>query len=200
MVERASHIAPPRERGRGWMEFMQAGPDIVRSNTQRWLLDHWASLRGHAALPIWRGLNANEITIPFDNLAWTEVVPEGATTRFRICFHGSQLVEAFGPINCVGRFVDEILPTPYLGAALATYRQVVDGKMPVYTVADMRDPTGRIVHHERLLLPFTLGGSETERILASIEAVSPEGQFELRELMKSPIRPPVIALCATIQY
>jgi hypothetical protein len=76
----------------------------------------------------------------------------------------------------------------------------MNGKMPVYTVSDMRDPAGRIVHHERLLLPFSLGGGETERILASIEAASPEGPFELRDLMKSPIRPPVIALCATIQY
>ncbi len=71
---------------------------------------------------------------------------------------------------------------------------------PVYTVSDMRDPAGRIVHHERLLLPFSHGGAAVDRILASIEAASPEGPFEMRDLMKSPIRPPVIALCATIQY
>jgi hypothetical protein len=64
----------------------------------------------------------------------------------------------------------------------------------------MRDPTGRIVHHERLLLPFTHNGTEVDRILASIEAASPEGPFQMRDLMKSPVRPPVIALCTTIQY
>jgi hypothetical protein len=183
-----------------YMEFMRSPPDVVRSHNQRRLLDYWQSQRGRAALPFWRGLDASEIPISSDNLACTEVVHEGANVRFRISFHGAQLVEAFGPVDCVGKFLDEILPPPYLGPALATYRQVVSGPEPVYTVADMRDPGGRIVHHERLLLPFTLGGGETERILASIEATSPEGQFQLRELMKSPIRPPVIALCTTIQY
>ena len=179
---------------------MHSPPDIVRSRNQRWLLDHWGSLRSHASLPIWRGLQADQIRIPFDHLAWTEVVKEATDTRFRIGFHGAQLAEAFGGVECVGMFLNEILPPAYLGAALATYRHVVSSKAPVYTVSDMRDPAGRIVHHERLLLPFSLGGSETELVLASIEATSPEGPFELRELMKSPIRPPVIALCATIQY
>ena len=182
------------------MEFMQSGPDIVRSDTQRWLLDYWASLRGPGSLPIWRGLNADDFAVPFDNLAWMDVVDVDGAARFRIGFHGPRLAEAFGPIDCIGKFIDDFLPPPYLGAALATYRQVVSSKGPVYTVSDMRDPAGRIVHHERLLLPFSLGGTEAERILASIEAVSPEGPFELRDLMKSPIRPPVIALCTTIQY
>jgi hypothetical protein len=182
------------------MEFMQSGPDIVRSNSQRRLLDYWASLRGDGPLPIWRGLDGEELGAPLDSLAWTEVVGAHRDARFRIGFHGAKIVEAFGPSECIGKFLDELLPPPYLGSALSTYRQAMNGKMPVYTVSDMRDPAGRIVHHERLLLPFSLGGGETERILASIEAASPEGPFELRDLMKSPIRPPVIALCATIQY
>jgi hypothetical protein len=182
------------------MEFTRSGPDIIRSDSQRWLLDYWDSRRGPARLPIWLGLDANELVAPLDNLAWTEVVAEGVRERFRVGFHGTKVAEAFGPVDCVGRFLDEILPEPYLGPALATYRQVVSGKVPVYTVSDMRDTAGRIVHHERLLLPFSIGGRETERILASIEAISPEGPFELRDLMKSPARAPVIALCTMIQY
>lgn len=182
------------------MEFMPSGPDIVRSVHQRWLLDYWASLRGNATLPTWRGLDTGEIAIPLDDLVWTAAVAERADTRFQIGFHGARLAEAFWPIECVGKFLDEILPPSYLRAALATWQQAMNTRQPVYTVADMRDPGGRIVHHERLLLPFTLGSGGTERILASIEAVSPEGPFELRELMKAPVRPPVIALCTTIQY
>jgi PAS domain-containing protein len=182
------------------MEYMQSGPDIVRSDSQRRLLDHWASLRGHAPLPIWRGLDAEELGVPLDSLAWTDVVSAHRDMRFRIGFHGAKIVEAFGPVECVGKYLDEVLPTPYLGPAVATYWRVVNSKVPIYTISDMRDPAGRIVHHERLLLPFSLSGGEAERVLASIEAVSPEGSFELRDLMKSPIRPPVIALCATIQY
>jgi hypothetical protein len=182
------------------MEFMQSGPEIVRSAHQRWLLDNWASQRRPGLLPIWRGLNATEITVPFDNLVWMEVVDVDDAVRFRVRFHGTRLSEALGPIEGEGRFLDDFLPAPYIGSAIATYREVVRTKGPVYTVSDMRDPAGRIVHHERLLLPFSTDGAEPDRILASIEPVSPEGPFELRDLMKAPIRPPVIALCATIQY
>jgi hypothetical protein len=182
------------------MEFTQSGPDIIRSDNQRRLLDHWAAQRGQAKLPTWRGMDASAFSVPLDNLALTQVVGTDDDVRFRVEFHGSQLAKAFGNIDCVGMSLDEILPAPYLRSALATYRETVNSGRPVYTVADMRDPLGTIVHHERLILPFTIGGAETERILASIEAVSPEGPFELHELMKSPMRLPVIALCATIQY
>jgi hypothetical protein len=182
------------------MEFMPSGPDIVRSDHQRWLLDYWASQRGPGSLPIWRGLNANDFAVPFDNLAWMEVVDMDGAARFRMGFHGTRLAEALGAVEGVGRFIDDFLPPAYLGAALSTYGEVVRTKSPVYTVSDMRDPAGRIVHHERLLLPFSLRGVEVDRILVSIESGSPEGAFELRDLMKSPTRPPVIALCTTIQY
>src|SRR5262245_48891709 len=53
------------------------------------------------------------------------------------------------------------------------YRHGVATRLPVYTVSDMRDRTGRIVHYERLLLPFATEGFEVNRILASLETVSP---------------------------
>jgi hypothetical protein len=70
--------------------------------------------------------------------------------------------------------------------------------MPVYTIADMRDQTGRIVHYERLLLPFGHDGIAVDRILASLEVVSPEGAFENRDLMKAPPSPPAFGLCTLI--
>jgi hypothetical protein len=182
------------------MEFMQSGPDIVRLDLQRRLLETWASLRHHQSLPVWRGLNADDIPVPSDHLAWMEVVAGHGAPRFRMGFHGERLAEALGATEGVGRFIDDFLPPSYLTSALATYHEVVRSQRPVYTVADLRDPAGRIVHHERLLLPFTLGGSEVERILMSLEMSSPEGAFELRDLMTARARPPVIALCATIQY
>jgi hypothetical protein len=195
-----SHIRARERKGRRWMEFTQSGPEIVRSEHQRWLLDHWASSRGDALLPVWRGLNADEIKVPFDNLALSQVIGEYDNARFKLEFHGWRLAKSFGEMECVGMFIDDILPPPYRQAAMATYREATERKVPVYTVADMRDPGGRIVHHERLILPFTVDGSSTGKILAAIEAHSPEGPFEIHELMKAPIRPPVIALCTTIQF
>jgi hypothetical protein len=183
------------------MEFMQSGPDIVVSGDQRHLLDDWASRRQHGSLlPVWRGLDTDDFPVPLDNLAWMDVVTEQGTVRFRMGFHGPRLAEALGPVESVGRFIDDFLPPTYLGTALATYHEVVRSRQPVYTLADMRDEVGRIVHHERLLLPFNLGGTEVERILMSLDIASPEGRFELRDLMTSRVRPPVFALCATIQY
>lgn len=85
-------------------------------------------------------------------------------------------------------------------ATLATYNHAVATGLPVYTVSDVRDPTGRIVHYERLLLPFSQDGFEVHRILASLETVSPEGAFETRSLMTSAPKPPTFALCTTIQF
>jgi hypothetical protein len=181
------------------VEFTQSGPDIIRSDNQRWLLDYWMSAPKHAGLPVWDGLQAGKTAIPLDDLSWTEVVESSAVTRFRIGFHGSRIAQAYGRENCVGKFLDEVLPPAYSNAALATYRQAVHGRLPVYTVSDMRDSGGRIVHYERLLLPFTVSGLQTERILASLETLSPEGAFEHRGLMASPGRPPAFALCTTIQ-
>ena len=155
------------------MEFMQSGPDIVRSDHQRWLLDYWASQRGPGSLPIWRGLNANDFAVPFDNLAWMEVVGVDGDARFRIEFHGRGSPKRSARSSASASSSTNSCRRRISAPRIATYRQVMSTKGPVYTVSDMRDPTGRIVHHERLLLPFSLGGAETERILASIEAVEP---------------------------
>jgi hypothetical protein len=182
------------------MEFMQSRPDIVRSDHQRRLLDRWAALRNQAPLPIWPQLDPDNFPPPFDNLVLVEVVGDTSNARFRLAIQGANLAAAFASVDCIGQFIDDFLPPAYSSSALSTYRQVLDTKLPVYTVSDMRDPAGRIVQREALYLPFSLGGAEVERVLTSIEATSPEGPFELREMMTSPVRPPVIALCTTIQY
>jgi hypothetical protein len=182
------------------MEFMQSGPEIVRSDYQSRLLDRWAALRLQTPLPIWPPLDAVNFPPPFDNLVLIEVVGDSSNARFRIVFQGATLAATFASVNCIGRFIDDFLPPAYRNSALATYRHVVETKLPAYTSSDMRDPAGRIVQRENLYLPFSLGGVEVERVLVSIEVSSPEGTFELREMMTAPTRPPVIALCATIQY
>jgi hypothetical protein len=141
-----------------------------------------------------------DLAIPLDDLSCTAVVGLDGSARFQIQFHGARIAEAFGRANCVGKFIDEILPPDYAETALSTYRQVVEGRLPVYTVSDLRDPSGRIVHYERLMLPFANGGNAVERILASLETVSPEGDFVNRELMVAPARAPAFALCTTIQH
>jgi hypothetical protein len=178
---------------------MHSGPDIVRSDSQRWLLGHWTALRGAAPLPPWAALQLDALSVPTDDLSHIEVRATNGEARFQIRFHGPRIAELYGRVNCVGKFLDEVLPSASSDATLSTYRHVVATRLPVYTVSDMRDRTGRIVHYERLLLPFATEGSEVDRILASLETVSPEGAFDNRALMSGAGKPPAFALCTTIQ-
>ncbi|MEA2902635.1 MAG: hypothetical protein QOI12_22 [Alphaproteobacteria bacterium] len=182
------------------MEFMSSRPDVVRSSNQRWLLNDWNRLRGSAPLPLWEDLQPARLADVSADLSCTDVVATDGRARLRIRFHGSRIAELYGRANCDGKFLDEVLPPAYVQPALVTYQQVLATRLPVYTVADMRDPAGRIVHYERLLLPFSDDGAGVTQILASLETVSPEGDFENRNLMLAPARPPAFGLCTTIQH
>lgn len=176
---------------------MNSRPDIVRSITQRWLLGYWNRLRGAAAVPAWPGFRGSELPPMADNLGFSDVTDSNGTPRFFVRFQGKNLAEGLG-VPGVGRYLDEILPAPYREVVLATCYQVIATKLPVYTIADMRDRGGRIVHVERLLLPFGHHGVEIGRIMVSLETVSPEGAFENRDLRKPNL--PTFALCATIRH
>jgi len=185
-------------RTRFFMQFISSRPDVVRSISQRVLLSYWNRLRGTGQLPVWQGFDSEELTAMAETLAFQDVIGSDGDARFLIRFHGRRISEAFGAPGH-GKFLDEALPPRYRDAALSTYRQVLATGLPVYTVADMRDRDGRIVHYERLLLPFSQnGGVVIDRILASLQTVSPEGAFDNSDIMTS--KPPTFALCTTIQH
>lgn len=179
------------------MEFISSRPDVVRSITQRWLLGYWNRLRGQDAVPVWPGFRGSELPPMSDDLTFGDVIDNNGSPRLFVRFQGKNVAQAFG-FSSVGRYLDEVLPPPYRDMALATCREAIATKLPVYTVADMRDRDGRIVHFERLLLPFGHGGAEIGRILASMETVSPEGAFNSRDLMKPKL--PTFGLCTTIRH
>jgi len=180
------------------MNFTSSRPDVIRSSSQRWLLSYWDRLRGASALPIWEGFEAEELAAMAESLSVQDVMGTDGNARFLVRFHGKRIAEAYGSL-CQGKFLDEILPPLYREVALATYHRVLTTKLPVYTITDMRDRDGRIVNYERLLLPFSHDGVAINRMLASLETVSPEGTFDNRDLLKSPLNPPAFALCTTIQ-
>lgn len=134
-----------------------------------------------------------------DYLGYADVMGDEDEHRLLIRIQGARLAEAHGGY-AVGKFLDEILQAPYKEASLVTCRQTIKTRLPVYTVIDLRDCNQRIVHYERLLLPFGQGGARVDGVLASIEAVSPEGDFENRDLMNPPEKKPAFALCTTILH
>jgi len=179
------------------MEFVAVRASAVRSIRQHWLLQYWDRLRNGRVLPSFERLDGNEIVRTAEILMFCEVVPEANAQRFRIRFQGKQITEAFGA-DCSGKFLDQTLPPAVRDATLTVYRQAVDGRNPVYTVADTFDRQGRPVCCERLLLPFGADGSSVDHIVASLDLVSIEGAFEQRDMMTSLRENPAYSLCATI--
>ncbi len=181
------------------MEFVSSRPDVIRSINQRWLLSKWNEMRVSSPLPPWRGMETKELAALANGLYFCDVVEQAGQPRFLTRYRGKLIQEAFGDIG-ERRYLDEILPALYRETALAAYMQVLVMRLPVYTIAEMNDRDCRVVHFERLLLPFSRDASKIDRILASIEAVSPDGAFDNRDLVKSAPKPPAFALCTTIRH
>jgi hypothetical protein len=183
------------------VEFLTARPDIVGAVTQQSLLSYWHSKRGNAPLPAWARLEEAPELLKFaDNIAYAELVGSQEPYRLLVNMQGARLIESHGGGYMVGRFLDDILKPPYKDPSLAMCHQSITTRLPVYTLLDMRDRNQRIVHFERLLLPFGEDGVTVDGLLVSIEISSPEGPFETRDLMTAPAKPPALALCATIHH
>ena len=155
-------LAYPRRSGRGArLRWNSCNPDRTSSGptSQRWLLDYWASLRGHATVADLARLERRRV-----RRAVRQSGLDGGRRRGRRralpdrSFTARSSPKRSAASSASANSSTKSSRRHTCGAALATYRQVVSTKVPVYTVSDMRDPAGRIVHHERLLLPFSLSG------------------------------------------
>jgi hypothetical protein len=180
------------------MQFSVTRPDVVRAINQRWLLKYWQRhLQGHR-VPRWQSIEAEDIARLSDGLSFLDVISGDGGLRFQIRFHGPVIGQVFGAADCRGKFLYDSTPEPTRTHKLAPYQQTVDSGRPVYTIHDVTDRGGRLVHYERLLLPFSRDGETVDRILTSFEFVCEDGAFTIHELMTTPAEPPALRLSATI--
>lgn len=163
------------------MPFQKSSSDVIRSVRQRWLLSHWTRARAQDAVPAWKNLDPDDLAKMAESLMFCDVAAE-AGMRFLIRFRGARIAEAFGSQEA--NYLDDLLPAAIREETLAAYQEAVRAKQPVFTIAETRDPTGKPVTLERLVLPFSRDGAAVDRILASLEMVSIEGGFNNRELLK----------------
>jgi len=180
------------------MQFADARADVVRAINQRWLLKFWKSHRGGHRVPRWQAVEAENLSRMADNLSFLDVIPGDHGLRFQIRFHGATIGRVYGSPDCRGAILHESKAEPDRAQALAPYRHCVATGRPVYIIHDVADRAGRIVHYERLLLPFSRDGETADRILASFEFISPDGAFDGDDLMNSQVAPPKLQLLATI--
>jgi hypothetical protein len=181
------------------MQFPVARADVIRAIRQRWLLKFWTDhLLGHR-IPQWPSVDAETLKPMSESLSLLDLAGAGSETRFMIRFHGALIGEVYGSSDCRGRYLDEVIPPERSEQALGAYRLAADSGVPVYTIHDVSDATGRLVHSERLLLPFARDGERVDRVLASFEFVCLEGAFDNRLLMRNGGTEPALRLSARIE-
>jgi hypothetical protein len=181
------------------MHFTVARPDVVRAINQRWLLKFWNRNLGAHRIPQWQTVEAENMKRMSANLSFLDVTGGDGKARFVIRFHGATIAEVYGAVDCRGRFLDEIIPAANHPTGLAPYHRALEGGHPVYTIHDITDRSGRLIHFERLLLPFAADGENVDRILASFEFICADGAFDGHDLMNSQSAPPALRLSATIE-
>jgi hypothetical protein len=170
------------------VQFQASGAEVIRAIGQRWLLKYWNRLRQQHEMPFWDQINLHELKSVIEALNVHDVVRDGGTPRFLIQYQGALIRQADGR-DSNGQFFEDILPPLMRDKTLKVYRHAVECRTPVYTIHETRDRDGLPVHYERLLLPFTIGGHEVDRILACLELISPEGKFTSQDLLLTPVEP-----------
>ncbi|OKO77456.1 hypothetical protein [Bradyrhizobium sp. NAS96.2] len=170
------------------MPFQSADPSVVKSITQRVLLNAWLrALRTPGALPLLCDFHTEGSADERADMMGFDVEGSGEDARFLITQEGARLTTAYGnehvdPRLRTNRYLDEAIgPERYAGVILS-YRACLVRKRPTYTVAEVTDADGKDVSYERLLLPFGRGDA-VEHIVGSYKAISIEGGFRLHNLM-----------------
>jgi len=166
------------------MHFATARPDAVRAINQRWLLKFWTRHLDGARVPRWQTVKADDLASMVDQLSFLDVI-RSEPPRFLVRFHGRAVGLIYGLPDCRGRHLDEITPAASRDKALAPYAQTAKDGMPVYTIQDITDGAGRLIHFERLLLPFARDGETVDRILAAFEFVCADGDFDDKALLSA---------------
>jgi hypothetical protein len=181
------------------MNFTAARPDVVRAINQRWLLKFWKRHLGAHRIPQWQAVEAENLSRMSDSLSFLDVTGTNSGMQFQVRFHGETIGRVYGSPDCRGRYLSEIIPASRRAEGLAPYKQAVADGCPVYTIHDVTDSAGRVVHFERLLLPFARDGKIVDRILASFEFVCLDGAFDGRALMQIQSATPALRLSARIE-
>ena len=181
------------------MNFAAARPDVVRAINQVWLLKFWKRQLGTDRIPLWQTVEAENLSRVSADLSFLDVTGSDGDARFLIRFHGPTIARVYGSPDCRGKYLDEIMRQDRLPAALAPYHQTLECGQPIYTIHDLADRNGRLIHFERLLLPFSRDGENVDRILASFEFICEDGAFDSHDLINSQTVAPALRLSATIQ-
>jgi hypothetical protein len=179
------------------LEFASAGPSVVKSIKQRDLLNTWLRLYArNQSIPRMLEYQPARIEDELPDLVFYTVDATAQPPRLTIQSDGTRMSTAYGNTGR-GRYLDEYLGAKLVPIVMPVYYECIARRLPAYTIANIDDVYGRIVAYERLLLPFSEGGTVTHMI-ASLKTISEDGGFEIRNLMRGNDKLPVPKLRAII--
>ena len=165
------------------MEFQSANPSVVKSIKQRDLLNTWLRLYARdQRMPRIEEYEPSRLADELPDLVYYTVDTAQPSPRLTIDSNGTRMSSAYGHTG-KGRYLDEYLGPRLAPIVMPIYHECVDRGLPVYTIANIDDIYGRIVAYERLLLPFSEGGTVTH-VIASLKTICEDGGFEIRNLMR----------------
>ena len=164
------------------LEFESAKPSVVKSIKQRDLLNTWLRLYAPAQrLPRMEDFQPARVEDELPDLVFM-TVEKTNPARLVIDSDGTRMSMAYGHTGR-GRYLDEYLGVRLAPLVMPIYQRCLERALPVYTVSQVDDATGRIVAYERLLLPFSASKGVTH-VIASLKTISEDGNFEIRNLMR----------------
>jgi hypothetical protein len=179
------------------LEFQSANATVVKSIKQRDLLNTWLRLYARAQqLPRVEEYQPTRLTEELPDLVFYTVDTTQQPPRLTIQSNGTRMSSAYGNTG-KGRTLDDFLGARLVPVVMPVYYECVARALPVYTISNIDDMYGRIVAHERLLLPFS-GGHGVTDVIASLKTISEDGGFEIRNLMRGNDALPVAKLRTVI--
>jgi hypothetical protein len=165
------------------MDFQSAGPSVIKSIKQRDLLNTWLRLYARQnQVPRVVDYQPERIADELPDLVYYTVDNAHQPPRLIIESHGTRMSDAFGNTGR-GRYLDEYLGANRAPVILPVYHQCIRCGLPTYTISMVDDINGRSVAYERMLMPFSEGGG-ISHIIASLKAISEDGSFEIRNLLR----------------
>jgi hypothetical protein len=185
--------------------FQSANPSVVKSIRQRELLNTWLrALRKPKPLPSLLDFKPDRVNDDeLSDMMGFNVEGDGETARYVITHEGTRLTATYGndhvdPANRTNRYLDDAIGPDRYARVVPSYIACIALKRPTYSVSMVRDPDGKDVSYERLLLPFG-PADRVEQIVGSYKAVSIDGGFKVNNLMGlKPNSLPVVVINAVI--
>ena len=163
------------------MRFSPSSIQSIKSISQRALTIYWNRLAGRRSFPSIGEFDPEpRLHDPKQLVIWA-IDDAFAQRRFRSLYQGTNVAEVFS--SCwAGRTMDEVIPGPLKCFSIDGANECAASGCAIYTVFGAFDAKGHRVDCERLLLP--LGeGSTVLQIVASLQLISIEGEFERKSVL-----------------